>query len=65
MKHFLSDKIVSKEQILLIENDGVISEDSEIAESQDSFFSNVVENLKIPEYKPLLYLKIFPIRFLK
>ena len=48
MKPFLSDKIVSKEQILLVENKEIISEDSKI----DYFFSNFAKNLKIPGYKP-------------
>ena len=48
MKDFLSDKVVSKEQILLVENDKIISEDNKIAESLNSFFSNIVKNLKIP-----------------
>ena len=53
MKPFLSDKMVLKEQILLVENDEIIiiSEDSKIAESLNSFFSNIVKNLKIPEYR--------------
>ena len=52
MKPILSDKIVSKEQISLVENDEIISEDSKIAESLNSFFSNIVENLKISGYRP-------------
>ena len=52
VKPFLSDKIVSKEQILLVENEEIISEDSKIAESLNSFFSNIVKNLKIPGYRP-------------
>ena len=66
VKPFLSDKIVSKEQILLVENDEIISEDSKIAESLNSFFSNIVKNLKIAGYRPItiLYLRMFPIRFL-
>ena len=52
MKPFLSDKIVSKEQILLVENDEIISEDTKIAEQPKSFFSKTVKNLKISEYKP-------------
>ena len=52
MKPFLSDKIVSKEQILLVEDEEIISEDSKIVESLNSFFSNIVKNLKIPGYRP-------------
>ena len=52
MKPFLSDIIGSKEQILLVENDEKFSEDSKIAESLNSFFSNLVKNRKIPGFKP-------------
>ena len=55
VKPFLSDKIVSKEQILLVENDEIISEDNKIAESLNSFFSNIAKNLKIPGYRPHNY----------
>ena len=51
MKPFLSDKIVSKEQISLVENDEIISEESNVAQTLNFFFSNIVTNLKIPEYK--------------
>ena len=47
---FFSDKIISREQITLIENDKIISEDSHVAQSLNFFFSSIVTNLKIPEY---------------
>ena len=47
-KPFLSDKIVSKEQITLVEKKEIISEDSDVAQTLNSFFSNIVTNLKIP-----------------
>ena len=50
VKSFLSDKIVSKEQIPLVENNEIISEDSDVAQTLNSFFSNIVANLKIPAY---------------
>ena len=46
VKPYLWDKIVSKEQIF--KNDEIISEDSKIAKSLSSFFSNIAKNLKIP-----------------
>ena len=49
-KPFLSDKIVSKEQITLVENNDIISEDSDVAQTLNSLFSNIVTNLKIPAY---------------
>ena len=52
VKPFLWDKVVSKEQILLVESEEIISEDSKIAESPNSFFSNIAKNLKIPGYRP-------------
>ena len=51
MKPFLLDKTVSKEQILLVENDEIFPEDSKTAESLNYFFSNIVKSLKIPGYK--------------
>ena len=51
MKPFLSDKIISKEQITLEENNSIISEESIVEKTLNSFFSNIAINLKIPEYK--------------
>ena len=50
VKSFLSDKIVSKEQITLVENNEIILKDSDVAQTLNSFFSNIVTNLKIPAY---------------
>ena len=50
VKPFLSDKIVSKEQITLVENNEIILEDSDVAQTLNSFFSNILANLKIPAY---------------
>ena len=52
VKPFFSDKIISKEQILLVENDEIVSKDGKIAESLNSFFSSIVKNLKIFGYRP-------------
>ena len=41
VESFLSGKIVSKEQIFLVENDEIICEDRKVAESMNSFFSNI------------------------
>ena len=51
MKPFLSDKIVSKEPITLVEKNEIISEESKLAKTLNYFFSYIVTNLKIPEYK--------------
>ena len=47
---FLSDKIVLKEQIALIKNDKIISEDSYVAHSLHFLLLNIATNLKLPEY---------------
>ena len=49
VKPFLSDKNKSKEKITLIKNDEIISDDLEVANTLNKFFSDVVKNLKIPE----------------
>ena len=49
VKASLSEKNKSKEKITLIKNDEIISDDLEIANTLNKFFSNVVKNLKIPE----------------
>ena len=49
VKPFLSDEIVPKQQIRLIENDKIISKDSDVAQSLNSFFTSIVTNLKISE----------------
>ena len=49
VKPFLSEKNKSKEKITLIKNDEIISDDLEVANTLNKFFSNVVKNLKIPE----------------
>ena len=50
VKPYLSEKIVSKEQITLVENNEIISEDSDVAQTLHSLFSKIVTNLKIPAY---------------
>ena len=47
---FLSDKVPSNEKITLVEKDQVITNDSETAEVLNTFFSNIISNLDIPEY---------------
>ena len=44
------DNIVSNEQITLVENNEIIAEDSDVAQTLNSFFSNIVTNLKISAY---------------
>ena len=48
VKPFLSDKGSSKEKITLSENDQIITEEKQIAEIFNEFFTNAVKNLDIP-----------------
>ena len=50
VKPFLSDKIVSTERITLIDNGEVVATEQDTANVLNTFFSNIVTNLKIPEY---------------
>ena len=50
VKPFLSDKCPLNEKIIIAENDEIISNNKEIAEVLNTFFSNIVSNLNIPEY---------------
>ena len=47
----LSDKMKSSEKITLAEEEEIINGDGENAEIINTFFSNAVKNLKIPEYQ--------------
>ena len=50
IKPFLSDKIVSRGKLTLIEEDEIVEADINIAHILNTFFSNIVSNLKIAEY---------------
>ena len=50
VKPFLSNKITSKEKITLIEKNEIVSNDESTAQVLNTFFSNVVGSLNIPEY---------------
>ena len=51
IKSFLSDKVKSKEVIILVNNENIKSNENEMANTFNDFFSNIVKNLKIPEYQ--------------
>ena len=51
VKPFLSDKVQRSDKITPIENDVVVSDEKEIANILNTFFSNIVSRLNIPEYK--------------
>ena len=50
VKPLLSDKSKSKEKVILVEGNEIINEDKDNAGRLNSFFSNAVKNLKIPEF---------------
>ena len=50
VKPFLSDKIVSGAKVTLIEEDGIVESDTNTAQILNTFFSNMVNNLKIAKY---------------
>ena len=47
---FLSNKIVSREKLTLMEEDEIVENDINTAQILNTFFSNFVSNLKIAEY---------------
>ena len=51
MKPLFSEKAMSTDNITLIENNEMISDDHEVAEVFNSFFSNAVKNLNIDSYE--------------
>ena len=50
VKPLFSDKQIHHRKITLIENDEIISNDSNIVEMMNAFFSNVVERLETERY---------------
>ena len=50
IKPFLSDKITSTQKITLIDNEKIIMDDNNNAEVLNTFFPNIVSNLKIEGY---------------
>ena len=59
VKPFFSDKVTSSENITLIAEDEIIGNDSDTARVLNTFFSNIVSNLKIPEYTKYVPLSKF------
>ena len=51
IKPFLSEKTKSREKITLTENENLVSDDPEVANCLNNFFSNIVKNLEIPKYE--------------
>ena len=53
VKPLFSDKVKSSEKITLVHEDKMITTDEENAKILNSFFSNVVKHLEIPEFKDI------------
>ena len=53
VKPLFSDKVKSSEKITLVHEDKIITTDDENGKILNSFFSNVVKHLKIPEFKDI------------
>ena len=51
VKPIISDKIKSKESIILVKNNNIRSNEFHVAKTFNEFFSNIVKNLEIPEYQ--------------
>ena len=49
VKLFLSDKNKSREKVTLLKNEEIRSDEVEVANTQDTFFSKTVKNVKFPE----------------
>ena len=50
VKPFSSDKMTSREEIILIENEAIVSSKKNTTQLLNTFFSNVVANVNILEY---------------
>ena len=50
VKPFFSEKIKSRESIVLIEKGKTISKEDEVANTLNDFFSNIAKNLNIQEH---------------
>ena len=51
LKSFLLSKSTNQSKIILVENDVVINDETKVAETLISFFTEAVLNLKTPKYK--------------
>ena len=53
VKPLFANYIISNEKITLVDASEIIKNDKEIAKVFNNFFSNIVKNLKIPEYNKI------------
>ena len=49
-KYFANFETKSREKFTLIENENLVSDDAEVANCLNNFFSNIAKNLEIPKY---------------
>ena len=47
----MSNKIMSSENVTLVEGTKILKNDKETAKVLNNFFSTIIQNLKIPQYK--------------
>ena len=47
----MSNKAVSNEKIILVENDKIVENDKKSATVLNNFFSNIIKSLGIPQYR--------------
>ena len=50
MKPFFTEKSCNNEKIILVEGDRIISQNEEVAETFNNFFTNAVKSLNIKGY---------------
>ena len=50
VKPFFSNKTKSREKIILVNNERITSDEVEVANTLYDFISNIIKNLKLPEY---------------
>ena len=50
IKPYFTDKCINNDNITLVENEETISENKEISETLNKFFSEVATNLNLPQY---------------
>ena len=51
VKPFLSNKSISSEKKALVEGTRILKNDKETAKVLSIFFSSIIQNIKIPQYK--------------
>ena len=59
VKPLFSEKTMSTDNITLVENNVMVSEDQEVAKNFNSFFSNAVKNLNIDSYEHFAFDEYF------